>query len=94
LNKPSLFLLPRGDFPLALVESTIGNLNQIAVKPFFRDSGFVATDKQDGLPLGIECECNAPWSIIGLEAKLLHVWVLRALQGIHLRPAKLWTELP
>ena len=65
------------------IEPLIRFFDQLSVKTFFADAGFVAGHKQDGLPLGIKGKSDSPHAVIGLKAKLLHVGVTRSVQGVH-----------
>ena len=67
-------------------------------KPFvelrFAHARFVRGDEQDCVALRIEGEGDPPDAPIRLEAKLLHVCVLRSIQRVYLGPSQGWTELP
>jgi len=71
-----------------LVEPSIRNQNQIAIKSALSNPALVSCHQQDGLALWIECKGNTPYATIGIEAQLLHVCVARALQRIDLRPSQ------
>lgn len=54
-----------------LFKSGIGILYQAFVEALFAASGLVASNKNNGLPLGIKGEGNAPDASISTKSKLL-----------------------
>jgi hypothetical protein len=53
----------------------------------------VAGNKQNGLPLWVEGEGNAPYAVRRVEPQFLHIGETGAVQRIHARPSQVWTEL-
>jgi len=58
-----------------LVEPSIRNQNQIAIKSSLCNATFVSCHQQDGVALWIEGKSDAPYASIGMKAQLLHVSV-------------------
>jgi len=67
--------------------------DELLVEAILASAGLVTGHKHDRPSFGIEGEGGAPFAIRRLEAQLLHIGVLRALQRIRVRPSKLWTIL-
>ena len=67
------------------IESLICRPDQLTIETALTTSGFVAGYQENCLPIWIERECNAPYSICGREAQFLHIGVLRILQRINVR---------
>ena len=65
------------------VEPLVCLPDELFVKTSLAASRLVSRYQQNGTALGVEGECNAPDPVGGIEAQLLHVRVLRALQRIH-----------
>jgi len=74
------------------IKSTIGNFDQVPIEPVLRYTRFISGYQKDCLPPDIEGECNSPRATIRVKSKLLHVRMLRSLQRVHLRTAKLRAE--
>src|SRR5882724_755136 len=68
------------------IEARIGLADQFLVEPSLLDARLVAGNQQDRAAFGIECESHPPHAAGCIEAKLLHVGVLRALERIDARP--------
>ena len=76
-----------------LIKPTICNSDKLFVESLLVSPGLIPSDKQDGLPLGVESKGNTPNFVIPSEAHLFHVCVLRSLQGINCRSAQIMPEL-
>ena len=74
------------------IEAFVRLLDQLLVETSFTDTRFVASDKQDGLSLGVKGQRDPPDSASGGEAKLLHVGMPRPVQGVHPRAAQRRSE--
>ena len=70
------------------IEPFVRLLDYLSVKMSFADTGFVASNEQDGLPLRVKSKGNSPHAVIGLKAKLLHIGVARSIQSVHPRAAQ------
>ncbi len=71
-----------------LIEASIRNHNQIAKKAALWNATFVSSHQQDGPPLEIKSNSNAPYAPIGAKVKFLHVGVTRTLERIYLQPSQ------
>ena len=74
------------------IKPFISFLDQLSVKPFFTNTRFVASHKQNRLALGIKGKSDPPYTVFGLKAKLLHVGMARSLKGVHPRAAYFGSE--
>jgi hypothetical protein len=75
------------------IESGIGFSNQSLVEPFFAHVRLITTTKDDRLTGWVKGKREAPDSVGGVEAELLHVGVLRTVERVHARSTELWSEL-
>src|SRR5262245_1907820 len=75
------------------IESPVGDRDQSPIKRPLGRPTLVAGHQQDRLPLRIEGKSDAPDAPRRIEAQLLHIGVLRALECIDTRPAGRWAEL-
>jgi len=66
-----------------LLESPVGNRNEISVETILRDPGLVSTNKENRPALRIEGKGHAPYAAIGIEPQFLHVGKVRTLQCVH-----------
>ena len=71
-----------------LIEPAAGGGYQRTVEPRFAAARLVAGHQDYGLPGHVEREGDAPNAAASVEAKLLHVGVLRILQRIYMRPSE------
>ncbi len=74
------------------VVALIGDLDQAFVKPALIGAAFVAPNQQDGLSLGIKCECHPPDLTVPREAQLLHIGVARPFERIDRGASQVRTE--
>lgn len=75
------------------IESGIGFSDQSFVEPFSAHVSPVTTTKDDRLTGRVKGEREAPDSVGGVEAELLHVGMLRAIERVRPRSAELRSEL-
>jgi hypothetical protein len=73
-------------------KSLIRLADQRSVKRPLRNAGLVSRDKQNGFALRVEGIGNAPNALVGLEAQLFHVCVIRAIQSVGPRTFQVRTE--
>jgi len=71
-----------------LVEPSIRNQKQVAIKAALSNAALVSCHQKDGFALRVESKGDTPDTPIGIEAQLLHVGVARTLQRIYLRPSQ------
>lgn len=71
----------------------IGNMDEPLIKTLLVDTRLVAADQKNRLACRIEGKGNPPDFPLPTKAKLLHVGVFRAVEGIDRRAAKIWPEL-
>lgn len=76
-----------------LVKTSIGNRDQLTVKPAFLDASLVASDQQYCLAVRIEGKSHAPDTVVGIEPQLLHIGMLRSVKRIDLGSAKCRSKL-
>src|SRR5260370_33930986 len=74
------------------VKPRIGRCDQPPIKSPLAASTLVARDQQDRPPPRIEGKGDAPYAALGIEAQLLHIGVLRAVERIDSRAAGSGTE--
>ena len=74
-------------------ESRVGIRNQSPIKPILAATRLVAGHQQYGLPRRIKRKRGSPHAVISIEAKLLHVGMLRTLERIHAWASSLRSEL-
>ena len=85
---PPLLPCPAAVQPIEVsIEARIGSCNQPAIERPFVSTALVAGCEQDRSPPRIEREGKAPHAAAGIEAQLLHVGVLGAVERIDARPA-------
>ena len=72
--------------------SLISGGDETAIETTLTDTGLVASDQKNRLTLWIEGEGCTPDAIGSVEAKLLHVLVLRTLESIDSRSTELWPD--
>ncbi|KQB12966.1 hypothetical protein AP071_06110 [Rhodobacter capsulatus] len=68
------------------VEPLIGPRDQLLVEALLAHARLVPADKQDRLPVGIECD--APYAVSSVTAQFLHVRMLRPGQGVGMRSSE------
>ena len=61
----------------------------LAVKTFFADARFISGDEENCSALWIKCKGNAPYPIIRVKSKFLHVGVTRIIEGVNPGPSQL-----
>src|SRR3989304_551160 len=76
-----------------LIKARVRFFDELAIKPLFAAARFIPAHQQNGLPLGVEGEGDAPHAVRSVEPKFLHVCVTRSFQRIHARPAQCRAEL-
>src|SRR3984893_2549580 len=74
------------------VKARISRCDQPPIKSPLAASALVARDQQDRSPPRIEGKRDAPYAALGIEAQLLHIGVLRAIERIDPRSAGGRTE--
>jgi hypothetical protein len=70
------------------IEAVVGLPDQFPIEAPFANTGFVASDEEDGSPSRVESECHTPLTICRAETKLLHIRIPGALQRIDSRPTQ------
>src|SRR5258706_16029379 len=74
------------------VVQLVGASNQSAVKASLAHAGLVPTQKKDSRPIRIERKCNSHDALMRVRAKLLHVRILRAIEGVRVRSTQVRSE--
>ena len=73
-------------------EAIIRHPDQGLVKAVLRNAGLVAGNKEYRFPAWIEGESDSPDTITGVEAKFLHIRMLRPFEPVDPRPAQIGSE--
>ena len=72
-----------------IIETSVGNRNEVAIETPLVPTGFVATHKDDRSAGRVKSEGNTPLSVAGPEPELFQIRVARTAQRVHVRPAKM-----
>ena len=74
------------------IEKRISLLDEFDVKTTLGHAGFIPSEKENCLSLGVKGEGDPPFAIRQREPKLLHVRVLRPVQSVAVGPPQLRSE--
>jgi len=75
------------------VEPVVCLADEFPIEAPLASSAFVPSDKQDRSASRIKGEGHSPHSVFRIEAKFLHVGVLRIFECVHSGPTQLWPKL-
>jgi len=74
------------------VKSCVGTGDQLFIEPPLIDTTFITAHQQNRSALCIKRKSHTPYTAITIEAQLLHICVLRALERIHYWPTQVGAE--
>jgi hypothetical protein len=72
-----------------IIETSIGNRNEVAIETSLIATRFIASDEEDRSPSRVESESNTPLPAGGFETQFFHIRVARTAQRVYLRAPKM-----